>query len=62
MMPYLRNRHVIVVDWCCTCKKSEESIDHLLLHYDVAIVWDCMGHSLKGERFVGELEGKIETM
>ena len=50
-----------MVDWCCMCKKSEESIDHLLLHCEVAIVWDCMGHSSKGERFVGELEGKIET-
>ena len=26
----LRKRHVIMVDWCHMCKKSEESIDHLL--------------------------------
>jgi len=26
----------MVVEWCCMCKKSEESIDHLLLHCDVA--------------------------
>jgi hypothetical protein len=32
----LRKRHVIVMDWCCMCKKSEESIDHLLLHCKVA--------------------------
>lgn len=26
-------RHIlIVVDWCCMCKSSGESIDHLLLH------------------------------
>jgi hypothetical protein len=25
-----------VVDWYCMCKKSEESIDHLLLYCEVA--------------------------
>jgi hypothetical protein len=25
-----------VIEWCCLCKKSGESIDHLLLHYEVA--------------------------
>jgi hypothetical protein len=28
----LRRRHVIVLDWCCMCKESGESISHLLLH------------------------------
>jgi len=32
----LRRRNVVVVKWCCMCKKSGESIDHLLLHCDVA--------------------------
>jgi hypothetical protein len=27
----LRKRQVIVIDWCCMRKKSEKSIDHLLL-------------------------------
>jgi hypothetical protein len=31
----LRKRNVIVVDWCCMCKKSGESIDHLL-HCEIA--------------------------
>jgi hypothetical protein len=31
----LRKRNVIVVDWCCMCKNSEESIDLLLLHSEV---------------------------
>jgi hypothetical protein len=31
----LRKRNVIVVDWCCMCKKGEEFIDHLL-HCEVA--------------------------
>jgi hypothetical protein len=32
----LRKRYVIVIEWCCLCKKSGESIDHLLLHCEVA--------------------------
>jgi len=32
----LRRRHIVVVEWCCMCKKNGESIDHLLLHCDVA--------------------------
>jgi hypothetical protein len=32
----LRKINVIVVEWCYTCKKSEESIDHLLIHCEVA--------------------------
>jgi hypothetical protein len=31
----LRKRKVIVIEWCCLCKKSGESIDHLLLHCEV---------------------------
>jgi hypothetical protein len=35
----LRKQHIIVVDGCC--KKSRQSIDHLLLHYKVAsALWD----------------------
>jgi hypothetical protein len=32
----LRNRRVIMVEWCCMCKRSRESTDHLLLHCEVA--------------------------
>jgi hypothetical protein len=32
----LRKRNVVVVEWCCMCKKSGESIDHLLIHCEVA--------------------------
>jgi hypothetical protein len=55
----LQNMNVIVVDRCGTCKKSEESINHLLLHCEVVkklwsllfpIVWGCMDYAAKGER------------
>jgi hypothetical protein len=32
----LRKRHIIIVDRCCLCKRDGESMNHLLLHYDVA--------------------------
>jgi len=31
----LRKMHIIVVDWYCMCKKSRETIDHLLLYCKV---------------------------
>uniref|UniRef100_A0A2N9J9F5 Reverse transcriptase domain-containing protein n=1 Tax=Fagus sylvatica TaxID=28930 RepID=A0A2N9J9F5_FAGSY len=32
----LRKRRVIIQDWCCMCKSSGESVNHLLLHCPVA--------------------------
>jgi hypothetical protein len=32
----LMKRKLIVVDWCCMCKRSGESIDHHLLRCEVA--------------------------
>jgi hypothetical protein len=32
----LKKRHVIVINRCCMCKKNGESVDHLLLHCEVA--------------------------
>jgi hypothetical protein len=32
----LRKMSVMVVEWCCMCNKSWESIDHLLIHCEVA--------------------------
>lgn len=31
----LRKMNVIVIEWCL-CKKSGESIDHFLLHFEIA--------------------------
>jgi hypothetical protein len=31
-MDNLKKRHLIVFEWCCICKKSRESMDHLLLY------------------------------
>lgn len=33
---YISRKHVIVVDWCCMCKKSSKFVDHLLFHYKIA--------------------------
>jgi hypothetical protein len=35
-MDHIRKKHVILVDRCCMCKRNGESVDHLLLRYDVA--------------------------
>ena len=32
----LWNRHIVVLDWCYMCKRSGESMDHLLLHCLIA--------------------------
>ena len=42
---YLWNKGVIIVDWCCMCKRNGESMDHLLLHCPIAfelwtMVWN----------------------
>jgi len=34
----LCRRYIVVVEWCCMCKKNGESIDNLLLHCGVARV------------------------
>ena len=32
----LRKRRIIIADWCCMCKGEGESVNHLLLHCEVA--------------------------
>jgi hypothetical protein len=39
----LRKRHVIVINRCYMCKKTGETVDHLLLHCNVAsILWNSL--------------------
>jgi hypothetical protein len=48
----LRRRGIVVVEWCVMCKKHGESVDHLLLHCDVArVVWSFF-YSLFGVEWV----------
>jgi hypothetical protein len=43
-MDNLRKRHIIVVDWCCVCNKSGETIDHYLLYCKLAsALWNLFG-------------------
>jgi hypothetical protein len=40
----------VVVEWCCMCKKHGESVDHFLLHCDVAwVVWSFFYSLLRVE-------------
>jgi hypothetical protein len=42
-MDNLRNKHLIVVNRCCLCKLSRESVDHLLFHCEVAnVLWNAI--------------------
>jgi hypothetical protein len=42
-MDNLLKKNIIVTEWCCMCKTSGESIDHLSLHCEVAIkVWNMV--------------------
>jgi hypothetical protein len=39
----LKKRHVILVDRCCMSKRNGESVDHFLLHCDVAYaLWSTL--------------------
>jgi hypothetical protein len=39
----LRKKNIIVTKWSCMCKKSGESIDHLLLHCEIdSEIWNMV--------------------
>jgi hypothetical protein len=46
-MDNLRKQHIIVVEWCCMCKNNGESVDHLLLHCEIAgSLWNAIFSSV----------------
>lgn len=43
MIDNLRKRWLMVIDWCCMCKRDGETVDHLLLHCLIARdFWDLV--------------------
>ncbi len=48
----LRKRGLIIVDWCCMCTQSGESVDHLLLHCRLAGELWSMVFALFGVQWV----------
>ena len=39
----LRKRRLIIMDWCCMCKSSGETANHLLLHCPIAVeLWSMV--------------------
>lgn len=56
----LRKRNVIVVDWCCMCKRSRESIDHLL-HCEVTRELWVSIFRLFGVELCTRFAGKMES-
>ena len=53
----LRKRGLIVMDWCCMCKRSGESINHLLLHCEVARTLRSVLFTLFGVKWV--MNGRV---
>ena len=43
---------ILVTYWCYTCKGSEQSVDHLLLHWPIASELWCMVFKLLGASWV----------
>jgi hypothetical protein len=69
-MDNLRKRHVIVVDRCCMCKRNGESVDHLLLHCEVAAPYGmlfsaalgCLGLCLFGWLIYSLAGGRVDAL
>jgi hypothetical protein len=57
----LRRKGIIVVGWCSMCKHSDESINHLFLHCDVAQVLWSMVFSIFADTWVMP-EGVLELL
>jgi hypothetical protein len=63
----LKERRILVVDGCCLCKKSGETVKHLLLHCELPSVTElylwlvCLsvGHASSSERSLRLLEREV---
>jgi hypothetical protein len=33
----LKRRGLSLANWCCLCKKSDETVNHILIHYEYTI-------------------------
>ena len=48
----LRKRQILILDWCCMCKRNGESVDHLLIHCPIAFDLWSMVFTLFGIHWV----------
>ena len=48
----LRRRWILILDWCCMCKRNGESVDHLLIHSPIAFDLKSMVFTLFGIHWV----------
>ena len=48
----LRKWTILILDWCCMCKRNGESVDHLLIHCPLAFDLWCMVFTLFGIHWV----------
>ena len=39
----IRKRQILILDWCCMCKRNGKSVDHLLIHCSIAFdLWSMV--------------------
>ena len=48
----LRKRQILILDWCCMCKRNGELVDHLLIHCSIAFDLWSMVFTLFGIHWV----------
>ena len=48
----LRRWWILILDWCCMCKRNGESVDHLLIHSPIAFDLKSMVFTLFGIHWV----------
>ena len=48
----LRKQKILILDWCCMCKRNEVSVDHLLIHCPIAFDLWSMVFTLFGIHWV----------